>query len=178
MLYGLITAKIRQRMVCREAHNVVRVSVDFQTSYTRFIDVAGRGKSLNVLNCSKLLTRTTTGITCGKDVQHTWYTRKTHAIIRVMPAMKSWRDALGRESLAICHGQKTVIGGVLRVGITGNSVCLTSYHWQMDFTCGWLAVFRPCFRSGTVADGHIPYKARPSQKIDSKLPRTTKSTMF
>ena len=33
-----------------------------------------------------------------------------------------------RQSLAVCHGQSTVIGRVLRVGITGNSVCLAAYH--------------------------------------------------
>ena len=39
-----------------------------------------------------------------------------------------------RQSLAVCHGQSTVIGRVLRVGITGNSVCLAAYHWQMHFS--------------------------------------------
>ena len=49
---------------------------------------------------------------------------------------------------------------VLRVGITGNSVCLAAYHWQMDF-----CMLRQCFSSRTAGDGHTPYKARPSQKL-------------
>ena len=59
-LYGLITAKTRQKVVSREADDVVRVDVEFMTSYSRFIDVAGRGKKSErrrtrqkVLNCSK-----------------------------------------------------------------------------------------------------------------------------
>ena len=59
-LYGLITAKTRQKVVSREADDVVRVYVEFKTSYSRFIDVAGRGEKYErrrtrqkVLNCSK-----------------------------------------------------------------------------------------------------------------------------
>ena len=59
-LYGLITAKNRQKVVSREADDVVRVDVEFKTSYSRFIDVAGRGEKSErrrtqqkVLNCSK-----------------------------------------------------------------------------------------------------------------------------
>ena len=57
-----------------------------------------------------------------------------------------------------------VIGRVLRVGITVNSVCLVAYHWQMDFSAYWmwLAMLRQCFSSGTAADGHTPYKIQPS----------------
>ena len=43
-LYGLITAKTRQKVVSREADDVVRVDVEFKTSKSRFIDVAGRGE--------------------------------------------------------------------------------------------------------------------------------------
>ena len=43
-LYGLITAKTRQKVVSREADDVVRVDVEFKTSNSRFIDVAGRGE--------------------------------------------------------------------------------------------------------------------------------------
>ena len=39
----LITAKTRQKVASREADDVVRVDVEFKTSYSRFIDVAGRG---------------------------------------------------------------------------------------------------------------------------------------
>ena len=90
---------------------------------------------------------------------------ETHVITRVPAVIKTWGGAVRRESLGVCHGQSTVIGRVLRVGITGNSVCLSAYHWQMDFSAywTWLAVLRLCFSSGTAADGHTPYKTRPSQ---------------
>ena len=59
-IYGLITAKTRQKVFSREADDVVRVDVEFKTSYSRFIDVAGRGGKSErrrtrqkVLNCSK-----------------------------------------------------------------------------------------------------------------------------
>ena len=87
-------------------------------------------------------------------------TRETHVIIRVLAVIKTWGDAVRRESLGVCHGQSTVIGRVLRVGITGNSVCLAAYHWQMDF-----CMLRQCFSSRTAGDGHTPYKARLSQKL-------------
>ena len=68
-------AKTRQSVISREADDVVRVDVEFKTSYCRFIDVAGRGEKSErrrtrqkVLNCS-------TGGTRGKDVLHTWNTR-------------------------------------------------------------------------------------------------------
>ena len=43
-LYGLITAKTRQKVVSREADDFVRVDVEFKTSNSRIIDVAGRWK--------------------------------------------------------------------------------------------------------------------------------------
>ena len=46
-LYGLITPKTHQTMVSREVDDVVRVGVEFKTSYRRFIDVAGRGENWN-----------------------------------------------------------------------------------------------------------------------------------
>ena len=53
-LYGFITAKTLQKVVSREADDVVRVDVEFNTSYGRFIDVGGRGEtSEKVFNCSK-----------------------------------------------------------------------------------------------------------------------------
>ena len=55
-------------------------------------------------------------------------TRETHVIIRVPAVIEPLGDAVRRESLAVCHGQSTAIGRVLRVGITGNSVCLAAYH--------------------------------------------------
>ena len=69
-------------MVSREADDVVRVDVEFKTSYGRFIDVAGRGENRNGVGRGKKFwtaqnfsPRTTTGGTRGKDVQHTWNTR-------------------------------------------------------------------------------------------------------
>ena len=71
-LYGLITAKTRQKVVSREADDVVRVDVEFKTSYSRFIDVAGRGEKSErhrtrqkVLNCSKFQP-------AGNHGWHTW----------------------------------------------------------------------------------------------------------
>ena len=59
-LYGLIMAKTHQKVVSREADNVVRVDVEFKMSYSRFIDMAGCGEKSErrwmrqkVLNCSK-----------------------------------------------------------------------------------------------------------------------------
>ena len=53
-------AKTRQKVVSHEAEDVVHVDVEFKTSYSRFIDVAGRGEKSErrptrqkVLNCSK-----------------------------------------------------------------------------------------------------------------------------
>ena len=98
-------------------------------------------------------------------VVKTCNTHETHVIIRVPAVIKTWGDRVRRKSLGICHRQSTVIGRVLRVGIAGNNMCLAAYHWQMDFAMKWtwLAVLRQCFSSGTVADGHTPYKAWPSQ---------------
>ena len=102
-------------------------------------------------------------------VVKTCNTHETHVIIRVPAVIKTWGDVVRRESLGGCLEQSTFIWRVLRIGITGNSVCLAAYHWQMDFSMlrqclgsAW-AVLRQCFSSGTAADGHTPYKARPSQ---------------
>ena len=58
--YGLIMAKTRQKVISREAEDVVRVDVEFKTSYSQFIDVARRGEKSEQrrtwhkdLNCSK-----------------------------------------------------------------------------------------------------------------------------
>ena len=61
-------------------------------------------------------------------VVKTCNTRETHVIIRVLVVIKTWGDAVRPESLGVCLGQSTVIGRVLRVDITGNSVCLAAYH--------------------------------------------------
>ena len=62
-------AKPRQKVVSREADDVVHVDVEFKTSYSRSIDVAGRGEKSG--RCRTQLLRPTTGGTRGKDVQHT-----------------------------------------------------------------------------------------------------------
>ena len=69
-------------MVSYEADDVVRVYVEFKTSYSRFIDVAGhREKSERSRTRKKFWTAqnfsppTTMGGTRGKDVQHMWNTR-------------------------------------------------------------------------------------------------------
>ena len=61
-------------------------------------------------------------------VVKTCKTRETHVIISVPAVIKTWGDVVRRKSLAVYHGQSTVIGRVLRVGITGYSVCLAAYH--------------------------------------------------
>ena len=59
-------------------------------------------------------------------VVKTCNTRETRVIIRVPAVIKTWGDAVRRGSLGVCLGQSTVIGRVLRVGITENSVCLAA----------------------------------------------------
>ena len=131
-----------------------------------FIDVAGRGKKSEwrrtrqkVLNCSKFVAR---GQTRVVHVVKTCNTRETHVIIRVPAVIKTWGDAVRRESLGNSHGQSTVIGRMLRVGITGNSVCLAACHWRIYFS-----VLRQCLGSASAVEQPptaIPrHKARPSQ---------------
>ena len=90
-----------QKVVFREADDVFCVHVEFQTSYGRFIDVAGQGGKSErrqtrqkVLNCSNFSLRTTT---CNK--------RETHVIIRFPTVIKSWGDAVRLESFVVCHGR-------------------------------------------------------------------------
>ena len=76
----------------------------------------------------------------------------------------------------VCHGQSTVIRRVLRVGITGNSVCLAAYHWQMDFS-----VLRQCLGSASAVEQPptaITRTKHGQAKIDQKLPLTATSTRF
>ena len=81
-LYGLITAKTRQKVISREADDVVHVDDEFKMSYSRFIDVAWRWKNGNSVGRGKKFwtpqnfsPQTTTGGTRGKDMQHMWNTR-------------------------------------------------------------------------------------------------------
>ena len=116
----------------------------------RFIDVEGRGGNRDGVGRGKKLW-TAQNLACGQPraahVVKTCNTRETHVIIRVPAVIKTWGDAVRRESLGVCHGQSTVIGRVLRVGITGNSVCLAAYHWQMDFS-----VLRQCLGSTSAVE--------------------------
>ena len=90
--------------------------------------------------------------------------------------IKTWGDAVRRESLGVCLGQSTDIGRVLRVGITGNSVCLAAYDLQMDFS-----VLRQCLGSASAVEQPptaIPRTKHAQAKIDQKLPLTTTSNRF
>ena len=53
---------------------------------------------------------------------------ETHAIIHVPAVIKTCGDAVRHESLGVCHGQSTVIGRVLGIGVMGKSVYLVAYH--------------------------------------------------
>ena len=109
-------------------------------------------------------------------VVKTCNTRQTHVIIRVPAVIKTWGEVVRRESLGVCHGQSTVIGRVLGVGITGNSMCLAAYHWQMDFS-----MLRQCLCSASAVEQPptaIPLTNHGQAKIDQKLPLTTTSTRF
>ena len=170
-------------MVSREADDVVRVDVEFKTSYSQFIDAAGRGENRNGVGRRKKFwtaqnfgPRTTTGGTRGKEVQHTRNTRETHVIIHVPAVIKTWGDAVRRESLGVCLRQSTDIGRVLRVGITENSVCLAAYDLQMDFS-----VLRQCLGSASAVEQPpmaTPRTKHGQAKIDQKLPLTTTSNRF
>ena len=116
------------------------------------------------------------GGTRGNNVQHTWSTRETHVITRVPAVIETLGDAVRRERLGVRLGQSTVIGRVLRVGITGNSVFLAAYHWQMDFS-----VLGQCFGSASAVEQPptaIPRTKHGRAKIDHKLPLTTTSIRF
>ena len=87
-------------------------------------------------------------------------------MIRVPAVIKTWGDAVRRESLGICHGQSTVIGRVLRVGNTGkkrvfSGLSLTNIFFRAQ------AVLRQCLGSASAVEQPptaIPsHKARPSQ---------------
>ena len=100
-------------MISREADDVVRVDVEFKTSYSRFIDVAGRGENRNGVGRGKefeLLKILARGQPRVAHVVKTCNTHETHMKIRVPAVIKTWGDAVKRESLGNSHGQSTVIG--------------------------------------------------------------------
>lgn len=61
-------------------------------------------------------------------VVYTCHECETHVIVRVPAVIETWIDAVRRGSFAVFHVKSTVIGLLLRVGITANSVCLAAYH--------------------------------------------------
>ena len=67
--------------------------------------------------------------------------REKHVIISDLAVINTWGDMVRRESSAVEHGQRTVIGRVLHVGITAYSVGLAAYHW-LDVVWTWSAVIR------------------------------------
>ena len=170
-LYGLITAKTRQKVVSRKADDVVRVDVEFKASSGRFKDMAGRGENRNGVGSVKTFwtaqnfsPRPNTAGTCGKDVQHTWNTRdnpcsgsdsnlgrrgKTRKFRGLSRAEHGHRTGVTRWY----HGKYCVISGL----------SMTNGFFRIHITTWtWLAVLRQCFSSGSDADGHTPYKVRPS----------------
>ena len=106
-----------------------RVQDELQSIYRRG---RTRGKIGTVSDAAKsfeLLKILARGQLQAAHVVKTCNTCEIHVLIHVPAVIKTWGDAVRRESLGICHGQSTVIGRVLRIGITGNSVCLAAYHW-------------------------------------------------
>ena len=98
VLYSLITATTRQKVVSREADDAVRIDVEFKMSYSQFIDMAGCGeisercrdaaKSFELL---KILAR---GQPWAAHVVKTCNTRETHVIIHVPAVIKTGGDAV------------------------------------------------------------------------------------
>ena len=124
-----------------------RATVDLQTWQDAGKNRKGVGRGKKFWTAQNFSPRTITGGTRGKDVQHTWNTRDNPCSGSDQNVNKTWQDAVRRESLGVCHGQSTVIGRVVRVVITGNSVCLAAYHWQMDFP-----VLRQCLGGASAVE--------------------------
>ena len=74
------------------------------------------------------------------DVVKSFELFKTFYRVQPRPT-HTWGDVVRRESSAVEHGQRTVIGRVLHVGITAYSVGLAAYHW-LDVIWTWSAVIR------------------------------------
>ena len=148
---------MKQTMLFVLMSSLRRATVDLKTWQDAGKNRNGVGRSKKFWTAQNFSPRTTTRGTHGKDLQHT-----VHLIIRVPAVIKTWGDAVRRESLGICHGQSRVIGRVLHVGITRNSLCLADYHWQIYFS-----VLRQCLGSASTMERPPPavprHKARPSQ---------------
>ena len=153
-----------------------RVPDELQSMYRRGGTRGKIGTASDAAKSFELLKILARGQPRVAHVVKTCNTRETHVINRVPAVIKTWGDAVRRERLGICHGQSTVIGRVLRVGITGNSVRLASYHWQIYFS-----VLRQCLGSASAVEQPPTaihrHKARPSQNWQ-KFPLTTTSTRF
>ena len=88
------------------------MSCTLKTSYSRFIDVAGCGENQNGVGRGKnfeLLKILARGQPRAAHVLKTCNKRETQVIIRVPAVIKTWGDAVRRDSLGVCHGQGTVI---------------------------------------------------------------------
>ena len=178
-LYDLICLKARSHSALRLNHGQnpsksdlpwsrrccsrwYRVKDELQSIYRHGRTRGKIGTASDVAKSFELLKILAHGQPRVAHVVKTCNTRETHVIIRVPAVIKTWGDAVRRESLGICHGQSTVIRWVLRVGITGNSVCLAAYHWQIYFP-----VLRQCLGIASAVEQPptaIPrHKARPSQ---------------
>ena len=97
------------------------------------IHVRGRtrgkfGTALDAENNVELFKTENRGPPREIDVVKTCNTREAHVIIRVPAVIKTLEDAVRRVILAGCHGQRTVIGRVLRVGIKGHDLYFVVYH--------------------------------------------------
>ena len=166
-------------MDSREADDVVRVDVEQQSIYRRGRTRGKLGTASDAATKFELLKNLACGQPRVAHVVKTCNTRETHVkhvIIRVPAVTKIWGDAVRRDRLGVRLGQSTIIGRVLRVGITGNSMCLAAYHWQMDFS-----VLSQCLGSASAVEqpSTAIHRTKQSQtKIDQKLPLTTPSTRF
>ena len=71
-LYGLITAITRQKLVSREADDVVRVDAEFKTSCSRVIDVVGRGRKWEWCRTRHKILNSTKFYPGANHGWHTW----------------------------------------------------------------------------------------------------------
>ena len=134
--YGLITAKpikkwtpVNQTMLFTLMLSLKWATVDLLT----WQDAGKIGTASDAAKSFELLKILARGQPRAAHVVKTCNTCETHMIIHVPAVIKTWGDAVRCETLVVCHGQSTVIRQVLSVGITGNSMRLATYHWQMFF---------------------------------------------
>ena len=99
-----------------------RVYDELQSIYRRGRARGKMGTASDAAKSFELLKILAHGQSRVAHVAKTCNTRETHVIVRVPAVIKTWGDAVRREGLGVCHGQSTVIGRLLRVGMKGNSV--------------------------------------------------------